>query len=145
MPFPIVRGVPNGFPTYKLAVLRDEIVAYLAKEMKIKPGIVTPFFLPGLLDRPSKEVEHIQGGSTIFVSLATGMFQQTGLMSGEKDSKAINSILQGLGEIVADAFHFRYEVEVFLDNLDPGTKAFIPSEEPVNIIDVAIPRPDTES
>ena len=141
MPFPIVWGIPNDFPKHKLEVLREEIVFYLATIMKIKPGILTPFFPPDRLDRPPKELENVQGGSTIFVSLTTGMLQQTGLLQEEKDSKTIKAILQGLAEIVADAFHRKYGVEAFVDNLDPGIKAFVPAE-PETIIDVAIPRPD---
>ena len=141
MPFPIVWGVPNDFPKHKLEVLREEIVSYLTTSMEINPAIVMPFFPPDRLDRPSHELKNVQGGSTIFVSLATGMFQQTGLLPGEKDSKAIKAVLQGLAEIVADAFHRKYGVEAFVDNLDPGIKAFVPAE-PETIIDVAIPRPD---
>ena len=117
MPFPILFGVPEDTPEEVLKVLRRDIVATLASKMRVPANWIHPFFPKDLLGEPEEEAD---GSSTIYVSLDTAMFH--GVTNVDALAKEVT---QALAEVVWEAFSGRYEVEVFIGDLNKEWKYLI--------------------
>lgn len=120
MPFPIVWGIPQDTPLGVLAGLRVEIVTELAQMMGVPAERVRPFFPSDLLDDPVGDAE---GGSTIYVSLVTGMFGD----KPDEDDKVVE-ILTNLAEVVWRTFEGKLDVEAFVEGLNPNWKALVKAD-----------------
>ncbi|OGC45254.1 hypothetical protein A2V49_01485 [candidate division WWE3 bacterium RBG_19FT_COMBO_34_6] len=111
MPFPIIWGIPKNTPQEKLVELRKRIVKTLVDAMDVSAYWVRPLFPIDMLSEPKEECE---GCNTIYGSLDTGMF------FGKKDvDNLAKTVTAALAQIIWDEFGGRYEVEVFITNLDP--------------------------
>ena len=122
MPFPIVWGIPKETPKETLIALRKDIVSTLAKAMPVSPAWVRPFFSADLLDEPTQEDE---GCNTIYACLDTAMF--FGKENAEPLAKGVTS---ALATTIWGAFNGKYEVEVFVGNLNPAWKTLLKAAEP---------------
>jgi hypothetical protein len=119
MPFPIVYGIPQDTPETVLNGLRKDIVAVVAKYMGCNTTWVRPFFPKDFLAEPTRESD---GCKTIFVELETAMFY--GNIGEEGDNKA-KQVTKELATVIWAAFNGRYEVEVFINNLNPTWRHLI--------------------
>lgn len=117
MPFPIVWGIPKGTTKEKLNELRIDIVKSLVETMNVPAAWVRPFFSTDLLDEPVTEDE---GCNTIYACLDTAMF------FGKPDVDAqAKGVTAALASTIWGAFNGRYEVEVFIGNLNPEWKTLL--------------------
>jgi len=119
MPFPVVYGIPKDTPVPVLNGLRKDIVRTVAETMGCKISWVRPFFPMDLLDEPTDETS---GCRTIFVSLETALF--FGKDDPENDAKA-QRVTKALAQVIWAAFGGKYEVEVFIANLNPIWRTLI--------------------
>jgi len=119
MPFPVVYGIPKDTPVSVLNGLRKDIVRTVAETMGCKISWVRPFFPMDQLDEPT---DTESGCRTIFVSLETAMF--FGKDDPEANEKALR-VTKALAQVIWAAFGGRYEVEVFINNLNPTWRTLI--------------------
>src|SRR5689334_2866354 len=111
MPFVTVNGCPSETPQKVLSTLRRKLVKSVSRKMGVSPSWVRPFFPKDMLDDPTSELD---GSSTIYVRLETGMF--SGELTAEQESKAVG-VVSAIAQIVFDAFEGKFEVEVMIVHL----------------------------
>ena len=120
MPFPIVWGTPKETPKEKLHELRVEIVKALVETMKVPASWVRPFFPVDMLDEATEEAE---GCNTIYACLDTAMF------FGKPDvDNLAKAVTDALANAIWKVFGGKYEVEVFVGNLNPAWKTLLKAE-----------------
>lgn len=124
MPFPVVYGIPKYTSQEVLVALRRAIVASLTETMHTPVEWNRPFFVADLLGEP---IERVDGSSTIYVSLDTAMFY--GKSEGEVGNLA-RKATAGLAIVIWEAFDGKYEVEVFVGNLNPYWKSLFKAKVP---------------
>ncbi len=123
MPFPILYGIPKGTSEEAMCKLRVEIVSSLVRTMGVPSNWVHPFFVDDLLGKEPEE--EIEGSNTIYVRLDTAM------LHGKKDVDDLAVLVTSdLAHVVQQAFGGKYEVEVFIGDLDPKWRTLLKSDDP---------------
>lgn len=124
MPFVIVHGIPEHTATSKLTDLRRSIVASVSETMS-SPGVpvpaswIRPIFVRDMLGEPEVESD---GCNTIYVRVDTAMF--SGKLDEEDETWPL-VVVSALAQIIWDAFSGKYEVEVFIGELNPKWKKLL--------------------
>ena len=124
MPFVIVHGIFESTATSTLTELRRSIVASVSKTMGL-PGVpvpaswIRPIFVRDMLGESEVEAD---GCNTIYVRVDTAMF--SGKFDEEDESWPL-VVVSELAQVIWDAFGGRYEVEVFIGELNPKWKKLL--------------------
>lgn len=97
--------------------LRRDIVSAMAETMNVPPKWVRPLFVEDMLGDPTEPAD---GAPTIFAVLETSMLHgKTGA-----DEKA-HEITGVLAKVIWETFGGRFEVEVFIGDLNPEWKTLL--------------------
>ncbi|NMB91516.1 hypothetical protein GYA37_01550 [candidate division WWE3 bacterium] len=111
MPFPIVFGIPEGTSKETLSELRKGIVSSIVTTMEVPTNWVHPLFVSDLLGEEPKE--ETEGSNTIYVRLDTAM------LHGKTDADDLAVLITSdLAHVVQQTFGGKYEVEVFIGDLN---------------------------
>lgn len=115
MPFPTVYGLPSETAPDLLKKIRAEIISAVAETMGIKPNIVRPFFPKDLAGDPDEGQD-----DTIYCRLDSGMFYN-------KPDTLSNrlKVTSAVAQIIWNAYNGRYEVEVFIGDLNGEGKTLL--------------------
>jgi len=121
MPFVVVNGIPNGTQKDILHVLRRNLVEVVSSQMEVPKEWVRPFFPVDWLDDPIAPEE---GCNTIYARLDTAMF------TGHEPSFETLpvSVVTAIAQVIWEAFEGKYEVEVFVGELNPKWKKLLPAQ-----------------
>ncbi len=117
MPFPTVYGIPRGTSTGLLERLRRNIVKTVSDTMQVPQNWVRPLFVADLLDGPESSVD---GANTIYARLDTAVFHDKAEVG-----EIARYVTASLAKVIWDAFEGRYEVEVFIGDLNPEWKTLL--------------------
>jgi len=117
MPFPKVFGFPDETPVALLRDIRQDIITELAKAVDISPDIIRPLFPADRLGNPD-----VGQDNTIYCELDSGMF-------GDKPSDFRAKATSAIAIVIWHAFGGKYEVEVFIGDLNPAGKTHLKAKK----------------
>jgi hypothetical protein len=116
MPFFKISGLPSKLHKSFLLNLRKTIVSIVADKMQIPIEWVRVFFPTDLLDDPQFPEE---GCQTIYITLETAMLHNS--QDIEITKIGLNTVT-AIARTVWGQLDGKYEVEVFVQHLDPSLK-----------------------
>jgi hypothetical protein len=110
-------GVPKNTPVETLLQLRQSIIDTLSEVMEVNKSWIRPFFPADLLDEAPAECQ------TIYVRLDTAIFHSLASLSKAQRTTA------ALAHVIWEAFEGRFEVEVFIGDLNPDWRTLVKARE----------------